>query len=108
MPITHDASFLDTMPVNVARQFLDRVQASPDTEAYRFPKGEGWESVTWTEVGTLASRLAAGLRSLGVENEDRVAIASGTRYEWIVADFAVILSGAAPTTVYPSTNGEGT
>jgi len=108
MPITHDVSFLDTMPANVARQFLDRVQKSPSVEAYRYPVGETWKSVTWSEVGTLASRLAAGLRSLGVENEDRVGIASGTRYEWIVADFAVILSGAATTTVYPSTHGEGT
>ncbi len=108
MPITHDVSFLDTMPANVARQFLDRVQKSPDTEAYRYPVAENWESVTWSEVGTLASRLAAGLRSIGVANEDRVGIASATRYEWIVADFAVILSGAATTTVYPSTNGEGT
>lgn len=108
MPITHDVSFLDTMPANVARQFLDRVQASPAAEAYRYPVGTTWKSVTWSEVGTLASRLAAGLRSLGVDNEDRVGIASTTRYEWIVADFAVILAGGATTTVYPSTNGEGT
>jgi long-chain acyl-CoA synthetase len=108
MPINRDSSFLETMPANVARQILDRVAQSPSEEAYSYPVGDEWKSVTWSEVGTLASRLAAGLRSLGVENEDRVGIASGTRYEWILADFAVILSGGATTTVYPSTNGEGT
>ncbi len=108
MAITHDTSFLDTMPGNVARQFLDRVEASRNAEAFRFPVGDAWKSVTWDEVGTHASRLAAGLRSLGIENEDRVGLAASTRYEWIVADFAIILSGAATTTVYPSTNSEGT
>ncbi len=108
MAITHDTSFLDTMPGNVARQFLDRVEASRNAEAFRFPVGDARKSVTWDEVGTHASRLAAGLRSLGIENEDRVGLAASTRYEWIVADFAIILSGAATTTVYPSTNSEGT
>src|SRR5688572_20471167 len=88
MAISRDTSFLDTMPDNVARQFLDRVEASRTAEAFRFPVGDAWESVTWDEVGTFASRLAAGLRSLGVENEDRVGLAASTRYEWIVADFA--------------------
>jgi long-chain acyl-CoA synthetase len=41
--------------------------------------------------------------SLGAETEDRIAIASGTRLDWIVADYGIMLSGAATTTVYPST-----
>ena len=32
------------MPANVAVQFFDRVAASPDSEAFRFPRGEAWES----------------------------------------------------------------
>ncbi|WP_051218521.1 AMP-dependent synthetase/ligase [Nocardioides insulae] len=108
MPVHADVSFLDHMPRNVAVQFLDRVKSSPHGEAYRFPvleKGEGvWESVTWGEVGDLVTRLAAGLVALGIEPEQRVGIASGTRYEWIVADLAVMCAGAATTTVYPSTN----
>ena len=52
--------------------------------------------------------MAAGLLSLGVESEQRIGIASGTRYEWILADLAVMCAGAATTTVYPSTNEEDT
>jgi long-chain acyl-CoA synthetase len=48
-------------------------------------------------------KIAAGLLSLGVELEDRVAIASSTRTEWILADGAVMLAGGANTTIYPST-----
>lgn len=108
MPSTADASFVDHLTPNVALQFLERVASSPSAEAYRYPAGDGWESVTWQQASDLVSRLAAGLLSLGLEREQRVAIASGTRYEWIIADLAIMCAGGATTTVYPSTNTEDT
>ena len=50
--------------------------------------------------------IAAGLISLGIKPEERVALASGTRYEWVVVDFAILAAGAATTTVYPTTHAE--
>jgi long-chain acyl-CoA synthetase len=101
--VNHDLSGIENRPANVGRQFFDRVQKSPNREAYRFPKGDEWVSVTWKETGDRVTRLAAGLAALGVEHEQRVGIASSTRYEWILADLAIMAAGAATTTVYPST-----
>ena len=98
-----DLSVIDDRAPSVARQLLDRVAASPDREAYRFPRGDGWESLTWAETGDRVTRLAAGLLSLGIEPEERVGIASNTRVEWILADLAIMCAGGATTTVYPST-----
>ena len=89
---------------SVARLFLDRVVATPDAEAFRHPAEHGWASVTWQQVGDRARRVAAGLIALGVNPEDRVALASSTRYEWALVDFAVLCAGAATTTLYPTTN----
>ncbi len=108
MPVSPDSSFVDDMVANVALQFLDRVSRSPRAEAFRYPQGEEWASVTWAEAGEQVSRLAAGLMALGLEPEQRVGIASGTCYEWILADLAVMCAGGATTTVYPSTNAEDT
>ncbi len=112
MPATIDATFVDRMVANVALQFLDRVDRSPRSEAFRYPVGEPgserWESVTWAEAGEQVSRYAAGLLALGIEPEQRVGIAAGTRYDWILADLAVMCAAAATTTVYPSTNSEDT
>jgi long-chain acyl-CoA synthetase len=108
MPVTIDSSFVDDMVANVALQFLDRVAQSPRAEAFRYPRGDDWVSVTWAETGEQVSRLAAGLLALGLEPEQRVGIASGTRYEWILADLAVMCAAGATTTVYPSTNAEDT
>jgi long-chain acyl-CoA synthetase len=103
---SHDLSVIENRAPNVGRQFLDRVAATPDREAYRFPRGDTWESLTWAETGERVLRLAAGLIALGVEPEQRVAIAAGTRVEWILADLAVMCAGAATTTVYPTSMAE--
>ena len=91
---------------SVGRLFHDRVAASPDAEAYRFPAGDAWTSVTWAQAGDTVTTLAAGLLALGIEPEDRVAIASSTRIEWVYADLATTCAGGATTTVYPSSRAE--
>ena len=101
--VNYDMSVIENRAPNVGRQFFDRVSATPNREAYRYPKGEHWESQTWQETGDHVTKLAAGLVALGIEPEQRVGIASGTRVEWILADLAVMCAGAATTTVYPST-----
>ena len=103
---SHDLSAVENRAPNVGRQFFDRVQASPHREAFRFPRGDEWESVTWQETGDRVRKVAAGLVALGIDPEQRVGIASGTRYEWILADLAIMCAGAATTTVYPTTMGD--
>ena len=87
---------------SVAHLFEDRVAKTPSVEAFRFPAGQGWESVTWAQVDARVRPIAAGLVALGIQSQDRVAIASSTRYEWVVADLAVMLAGAATTAIYPT------
>src|SRR5687768_17643165 len=98
---------IENRPRSVARMFYDRVEKSANREAYRYPDAdEVWHSLTWAETGEHVTRLAAGLVALGIEPEQRVAIASGTRYEWIFADLAINAAAAATTTVYPTTAAE--
>ncbi len=97
-----------TRAPNLAQLFLQRVEASGDNEAFRFPENGDWTSVTWKQVAERVEALAAGLLSFGVSAEDRIGIASATRLEWILADLAILCAGGATTTVYPSTNAEDT
>ncbi|MFD5874267.1 AMP-dependent synthetase/ligase [Streptomyces sp. NPDC060322] len=106
-------TLIDSRPPSVATLFIDRVKATPDGEAYRFPvpaaSGQGpdeWKSLTWAQAADRVNAIAAGLIGLGVLPEERVALASSTRVEWILADLGVMCAGAATTTVYPSTNTE--
>ncbi|WP_207957644.1 AMP-dependent synthetase/ligase [Streptomyces sp. YIM 98790] len=98
----------------MAHLFLDRVEATPDTEAYRYPvpsPGGGpddWRGYTWAEAAERVFAIAAGLMDLGIRPEERVAIASTTRVDWILADLGIMCAGGATTTVYPQTNAEET
>ena len=96
-----------TPAVSVARLFRDRVTSTPDAEAFRFPTAAGWVSVTWAQVEDSVKTMAAGLLALGIRPEERVAIASSTRIEWVYADLAVMCASGATTTVYPTTGAEG-
>lgn len=111
--MTDTQSLIDARPPSVATIFLERVEATPDVEAYRYPvppaSGEGpddWESYTWGDAAKRVFAIAAGLKDLGVRAEERVAISSSTRVDWILADLGVLCAGAATTTIYPSTNAE--
>ncbi len=100
-----DHTKIENRAPSVARLFIDRVTATPDSEAFRYPDGkDGWTSTTWEETGDKVRLLAAGLLSLGLGREDRVALASSTRYEWVLSDLAVMCAGGATTTVYPTTH----
>lgn len=89
---------------SVPRLFADRVAASGDAEAFRYRRGPGWTSVSWREADRRVRRVAAGLVELGVRTGDRVALSCSTRYEWIVADLAIMTAGGACTTVFPTTS----
>ncbi|MBT2232964.1 long-chain fatty acid--CoA ligase [Nonomuraea sp. NEAU-A123] len=80
----------------------DRVAATPDAEAYRVPSGDGWTSLSWQEVGERVRGLALGLAALGAGPGTRVSILCSTRLEWVLTDLAVLSTGAATTTIYPS------
>ncbi|MFQ6170318.1 AMP-dependent synthetase/ligase [Oryzobacter sp. R7] len=102
-----DQSVLEQRATSVGHLFRDRVAATPDRPAFMHavvtPSGDEWVTETWRDVDTVVREVGAGLVALGVEPEDRVAIASSTRWEWALADLAIMVSGGATTTIYPTT-----
>ncbi|WP_329457950.1 AMP-dependent synthetase/ligase [Streptomyces sp. NBC_01497] len=106
-------NLIENRPPSVATLFIERVAATPEAEAFRYPvppaSGTGpddWHSLTWGGTAERVYNISAGLIALGVRPEERVSLASSTRIEWILADFGVMCAGAATTTIYPSTNAD--
>jgi long-chain acyl-CoA synthetase len=63
--------------------------------AVRFKRDGLYHDLSWTEYRWAADRATAGLIELGVNAGDRVAILSENRYEWLIADEAILSTGAA-------------
>ncbi|GAA2788017.1 long-chain fatty acid--CoA ligase [Nonomuraea dietziae] len=53
-------------------------------------------------MGERVRPLALGLAALGASAGSRVSILCSTRLEWVLTDLAVLATGAATTTIYPS------
>jgi long-chain acyl-CoA synthetase len=94
-------------PPSVGAMLRRRVQLTPARPAFQYPDArDAWKTYTWSDVGELSDAIAAGLLGVGVEHEQRVAIASTTCVEWILACYGTALAGAATTTIYPNTTDE--
>lgn len=87
---------------SVPEMLRHRVTESADREAYRYPRGSGWESLTWAQSFERVRAIALGLNAVGITGQQRCAILAGTRLEWILADFGILCASAATTTIYPS------
>ena len=97
-----DPVVIDKRPRSLAHMFLERVETTPDADAYYYPVDGGWQESTWEQTHDLVEGLAAGLVALGVQPEERVAVMATTRYEWVLAFLAVQFCGAAVTLVDPA------
>ncbi len=91
---------------SVAEMFHHRIRSTPDGDAFYYRKGTEWITISWKQVGVRARNISCGLHSLGLLAEERVAIQSNTRVEWILADMGILCAGGACTTIYPSSTEE--
>ena len=92
---------------SVADMFRNRVKTTPDLLAFEYRENGAWRGMAWKEVGDKVRIVASGLRSLGLEDEQRVSILCSTRVDWLLADLGVAGAGGATTTIYPSTTPDG-
>ncbi|MBK8479875.1 MAG: long-chain fatty acid--CoA ligase [Proteobacteria bacterium] len=93
----------DPFFASISALFLQRCATTPDDLAYRFPRAdESWATLTWRQTAERVRRIACGLQALGLQPEERCAIQSSTRIEWILADLGILCAGGATTTIYPS------
>jgi long-chain acyl-CoA synthetase len=82
--------------------FWGTINNYPDIVAVRYRDGEDFVSITYREMGEKVKNLALALISLGITKEDKVSLLSETRYEWVVADFAILTAAGVTVTVYPT------
>ena len=90
------------MAATILELFENRVNESSSRTALRRIVEQDWAPMSWKEWFDASERLAAGLIEVGIQPGDRVAIIGETRTEWLVADIAILMTGAVSVPVYPS------
>lgn len=74
----------------------------PRAAAMKYKRDGRWIDITVPEFAATVRHFSTGLRSLGIERGDRVAILSENRPEWTLSDFAILALGGVSVPVYPT------
>jgi len=69
-------------------------------EHLKAKRSGAWRTTSSAELQRAVEEISMGLRALGVEKGDRVAILSENRPEWAFADLATLCAGAVDAPVY--------
>jgi long-chain acyl-CoA synthetase len=85
---------------NLVRMFFDQAARKGDMPFMWAKRDGAWKPLTWREAARQVNLLARGLVSLGVGPGDRVALVSENRPEWVVADLAIMATGAIAVPAY--------
>jgi long-chain acyl-CoA synthetase len=91
---------------NLTTRLWERAQSDADRAILRYPVGDAWETYTWRQLADRVREIAGGLLSLGLEKGDRVALMSGTRVEWTLADLAILAAGGVSVPIYETSSVE--
>jgi long-chain acyl-CoA synthetase len=81
---------------------LERAAATPAAVAMRKKDLGRWKEYTWADYGERSARIGLGLKALGVERGDKVAIHAENRPAWPLADMGVQGIGAVAVGIYPT------
>jgi long-chain acyl-CoA synthetase len=86
--------------------FRHNIRRIPNRAALRWHRDSAWVALTWSEYGRAVAEVVAGMAEVGVSPGDRIAILSGNRMEWHLADFGVLGSGAVTVPLYQTSSPE--
>ncbi len=84
----------------IAELFLTAVDAHQKPDALKYKRAGAWHSLSHRRIYEDVKRVALGLEALGIESEDRVAILSENRPEWLICDFACVMAKAISVPLY--------
>ncbi|MEE9189617.1 MAG: long-chain fatty acid--CoA ligase [Candidatus Neomarinimicrobiota bacterium] len=86
----------------IPSMFVETIKKYADKSAYfELINGE-WKEYTFSDVGDLVEKFSAGLASLGIKKNDKIAIQSTNCPRWAISDYAITGLGAVTVTVYPT------
>ncbi|MHB8829239.1 MAG: AMP-dependent synthetase/ligase, partial [Syntrophales bacterium] len=86
--------------------FQNRVEQYGDETLILWKNKGKWEELSWKKLNEMVRELGLFLIGKGIKPGDKVALFSPNRYEWWVADLAIISVGAVNVPIYSTNSAE--
>ena len=88
-------------------QFLsDEYRSRPDKDLLRYKVDGKYIGISYSKFKEETDNFGYGLATLGIKSNDKVAIISENRPEWVFSDMASLALGAVNVPIYPSLTSE--
>src|SRR5665811_2201778 len=100
------ANYVPGLRDNLTDDVFVHAEQAPEQVGFSRRVDGRWVPVTYRAVSEQVTGLAAGLIASGVQAGDRVALFSGTRFEWMLCDFAIWTGGGVTVPVYETSSAE--
>jgi long-chain acyl-CoA synthetase len=81
--------------------FLTATSSQPQAVLYMDKAGK-WQAFSGMQIYQRVRAFAGALSTWGMKKGDRIAILAENRWEWAIADFAVLAMGAVDVPIYPT------
>jgi long-chain acyl-CoA synthetase len=94
------------MASTIIERFHEHVRNRPDKVALRYKSEGDWRDITWRDYGEAVKKAAKSLLPLGFQHSDKIALLSGNRPEWHIADVAAMSIGGATAAIYATNSPE--
>lgn len=98
------ASFTVAEHDNIVSSVYEHERDDPDHVVFQRLVDGAWTDVTCAQAANQIRSIALGLIAEGVQAGDRVAVLSGTRYEWVILDYAILSVGAVTVPIYETSS----
>ena len=92
----------NSSPGTLNKLFFDATEKFNKPDALQYKKDGTYLPISSRELADRVRQVALGLRELGIQRGDRVAILSETRPEWAIVDYACLTAGFTDVPVYPT------
>jgi len=93
---------MDQTLKSIIEHFYHWEETTPQNVFLRQPKGDSWKTLTYSEAGQQARKLATALSAMGLERGDHIGILSKNCYHWVIADLAIMMGGYVSVPFYAS------
>ena len=87
---------------SISDMFVQVTDKYDDKNLYHYKDNNSWLGISGSKIRSSVESLSYGLRSLGVNVGDKVAIMSNNSPYWALSDYGIICSNSVTVSIYPT------
>ncbi|MCK5607670.1 long-chain fatty acid--CoA ligase [Candidatus Pacearchaeota archaeon] len=84
----------------IYQAFSESVKNHADRTALMYKKEGEYQPITYKQLEEMVDAVAAGMQQSGIKKDDRIAIISYNRPEWVISDLATLKLGGVVVPIY--------